>query len=154
MPVEGDYDSLSEARIKHLELIQAAIGRLGNDSFLVKGWAVTVVGIFVGFAVDKTDGALALVSVLPALFFWALDTRFLRDERLFRVLYDHIRCSTGGIEPFFMAATSRTFTDRLEPGSQRDAGSFRKAFMSPALGGFYGALIVASLGVALAICRG
>jgi len=34
-------------------MVQAVITRLGNDSFLVKGWAVTVNGVFLGFAVSS-----------------------------------------------------------------------------------------------------
>lgn len=44
-------------------MIQAAIGRLGNDSFLVKGWAVTVAGVFFGFAVNGSTSALAFASL-------------------------------------------------------------------------------------------
>lgn len=39
------YESFEDQRIKHLDMLQAVIGRLGNDSFLVKGWAVTVAGV-------------------------------------------------------------------------------------------------------------
>ena len=32
-----------EAKIKHLELIQITIDRMAGNSFLLKGWAITVV---------------------------------------------------------------------------------------------------------------
>ncbi len=34
-----------------MEMLQAVIGRLGNDSFLIKGRAVTVAAAFLGSAV-------------------------------------------------------------------------------------------------------
>jgi hypothetical protein len=32
--------------LKHLEFVQAVITRLANNSFLMKGWALTVAGAF------------------------------------------------------------------------------------------------------------
>jgi len=34
----GRYDEVDTTRVSHLQMIQAVIGRLGNDSFLIKGW--------------------------------------------------------------------------------------------------------------------
>src|SRR4051812_14452070 len=104
----SDYATIEDNRIKHLEMIQAVIGRLGNDSFLVKGWAITVAGAFFGFAVNSDKAYLALVSVVPTVFFWNLDTYYLWAERLFRILYDDVRTSDS-VTPFFMAATSDDF---------------------------------------------
>jgi hypothetical protein len=37
-----------EAKMRHLEMIQAIITRMASNSFMLKGWAVTLVsGIFV-----------------------------------------------------------------------------------------------------------
>lgn len=149
----GDYDSFEDHRIKHLEMIQAVIGRLGNDSFLVKGWAVTVAGVFFGFAVNKSDAGLAVVSLLPTLLFWGLDTYFLRAERLFRVLYDHVRRPSSSVEPFLMAATSPTFVKALPLGRERDAASAWKTFKSTTLLIFYAGLVLSALVVAVAIWK-
>ena len=40
------HPPLDEVVVKHLELIQAVITRLANNSFLMKGWALTVTGAF------------------------------------------------------------------------------------------------------------
>lgn len=147
------YESFEDQRIKHLEMLQAVIGRLGNDSFLVKGWAVTVAGVFFGFAVNKEDVGLAVASVLPTLLFWGLDTYFLRAERLFRALYDQVRKRAAEVEPFFMAATATSFVGALPPGQQRDAGSWRKTLWSGTLLTFYGGLLLSALIVAVAVGR-
>ena len=52
----ADPDGADGAWLKHLEFIQAVITRLANDSFLMKGWALTVAGAFYGFAVKGTSG--------------------------------------------------------------------------------------------------
>ena len=40
----GDGPVLDDGRIKHLELIQMVVARMGNNSFLIKGWSLTVTG--------------------------------------------------------------------------------------------------------------
>jgi hypothetical protein len=46
----GEYEGFDEHRLKHMEFIQAVVGRLASNSFFVKGWAITVAGAFIGFA--------------------------------------------------------------------------------------------------------
>lgn len=106
----GDFD---DARIKHLDLIQAAITRLAGNGFLMKGWALTLAGIFFGFAVESKEWRLALVSILPTVAFWGLDTYFLRSERLFRELYRRVATRDANIPPFFMDATGREFVEEF-----------------------------------------
>lgn len=140
----NDYSSFDEPRIRHLEMIQAVISRLGTNSFLVKGWAVTVSGAFLGFAIDGKKWGLALAGLLPTLLFWGLDTYFLRAERLFRALHDAVRTATGTspVEPFFMDAT------KSEVASSSADASWGEVVVSPTLSLFYGALAVAAVVVA------
>ena len=43
-----------EDKRKHLELVQGVINRMASNSFMLKGWAVTLVaGIFALAATDK-----------------------------------------------------------------------------------------------------
>ena len=145
------YDEFDAGRVKHLEFIQAIIARLGNDAFLVKGWAVTVTGILLGFAVSQEDGWLAAVSAVPTLAFWGLDTYFLRAERLFRALYEATRAGLLEAPPFFMAATEAAF---VAAARKRDpaAGSWLKTATRPTLWIFYTALLVAAALVGVAVC--
>lgn len=128
--------------MKHLEMIQAVISRLGTDSFLVKGWTVTVSGAFLGFAIDNEEWGLALAGVLPALLFWGLDAYFLRAERLFRALHDAVRTGSPKVEPFSMAATHPPVATSAPKASWIDA------LISPTLGVFYGTVVVSALVVA------
>jgi hypothetical protein len=93
---------LNDAQIKHLEFIQAVISRLANDSFLMKGWALTVAGLIFGFAADQGSWRIAAAALLPMVAFWGLDAYFLRQERLFRRLYDAVRQSDPRVEPLSM----------------------------------------------------
>jgi hypothetical protein len=78
-------------RVKHLEMIQAIVTRMAGNSFLVKGWTVTVAAALVAVAAKDSEARFALVALLPALSFWGLDAYYLRYERLFRQLYEGVR---------------------------------------------------------------
>lgn len=129
-----DYDDFEPNRLKHLELIQAIVGRLAGNSFLVKGWAITVSGAFFGFALNLHSTRLAIVGAVPILAFWALDMYFLRSERLFRALYDEVRLKDARIEAFFMGAVGSKFVRRVRNGEtacdNRKAASWARAAAS------------------------
>lgn len=81
-----------ENKLKHLEFIQQAITRMATNSFLLKGWTVTlIVGIFAFANTKEMDSKFLWVAIIPAVFFWLLDGFFLHQERLFRKHYDDVR---------------------------------------------------------------
>jgi hypothetical protein len=138
-----DYSSFEDHRVRHLEMIQGVISRLGTDSFLVKGWAVTLSGAFLGFAIQGEDSGLAFAGLLPALVMWGLDAYFLGVERLFRALHNAVRTGEPPVEPFFMAATHPAFA-KTAPNA-----TWRAALLSPTLCLFYGTLVVSTVVVAV-----
>ena len=75
---------------KHLEFVQTVIARQASNSFLVKGWALTVAAAAYAFAVKERAEGVAVVGVMAVLAFWYLDAFFLRQERLFRCLYKSV----------------------------------------------------------------
>ena len=143
------YQDFDAARVKHLELIQAVIARLGNNGFLVKGWTITIAAALFGFAVESDTWQLALVAVFVSLAFWALDAYFLRCERLFRELYRRVSDQQESIPPFFMAATEAEFASSA-PGE----ADFWSAFRSGPLGYFFGPTMAAALLVAVIVIAG
>ena len=92
------------ARVEHLTLIQGVIGRLANNEFLVKGWAITVLGLFLGFAVQARESALALASIATTVLFWGLDGYYLYCERKFRDLYRRVQAFDPEVSLFTMDA--------------------------------------------------
>lgn len=146
----ADYETFDANRVKHMEMIQATVARLAGNSFLVKGWALTLTGAFLAFAVNEDSCELAAAAFLPIVAFWALDTYYLRAERLFRVLFDQVRSEAPGIEPFFMGATGKTFVST----APSDVASVWKTFVRLSLAGFYGLLIVATVLVVVVVSTG
>lgn len=147
------YDRVVPNQIKHMEMIQAVITRLAGNSFLVKGWAVTIATALLGFAVSRNESRLAWIALAPVLLFWWLDAYYLYAERLFRGLYEQVRRSDPKVEPFYMAATSKSFVDELKSGGVAD-WAFRDAFWRPAVCVFHLALVAASVLVAVVIRAG
>lgn len=81
---------LKENEVKYLEFIQNIINRMANNSFILKGWSVTLVTGIIGFSLVSSITHLIFLALIPALIFWGLDAYYLRQERLFRKLYDHV----------------------------------------------------------------
>lgn len=79
--------------IKHLEMTQAVINRLGSNSFLLKGWSMTIVALSMVLTAryGLQHPYIILAFFLPVLGFWLLDGYFLWQERLFRKVYDEVR---------------------------------------------------------------
>lgn len=85
---------MDDEKIKHLELVQSVISRMAQNCFACKGWAVALVAAMFAFATKDADPRYSMLAVLPALVFWGLDGYYLRQERLFRKLYDAVRKPT------------------------------------------------------------
>lgn len=88
-------------RIKHLEFIQATISRLGTNSFLVRGWSVTATGALLVVSVQADEWRIAALALLIGFGFWALDSSFLRRERMYRRLYDDTALKDPPVIPLF-----------------------------------------------------
>ena len=75
----------TEKVVKHLEMTQAVINRLGRNSFLLKSWSMTIlVAAMVLIARENLQNQyFVLVLLLPVVGFWILDGYFLWQERLF-----------------------------------------------------------------------
>jgi hypothetical protein len=75
----------------HLAFIQTVIARQASNSFIIKGWSVTLCSAIAALGAQQQDWVYSLVLVIPALAFWHLDAYYLRQERFFRFLYDDAR---------------------------------------------------------------
>ena len=80
-----------ENKRTHLQMIQGVINRMAGNSFNLKGWSVVLVSALFALAAGGDNVSFAYLALFPALAFWLLDGYFLRQERLFRKLYDRVR---------------------------------------------------------------
>lgn len=123
-----------EAKLKHLEFIQTTINRMGNNSFLLKGWSVTIVGGLLAFSFKELQCLYIAISLLVLFFFWLLDGYYLSLERGFIKLYDHVRSVDADKIDFSMNATSH-----------RNGISWFGCAFSKTVTLFYGGLLVVHL---------
>lgn len=72
---------------KHLDHIQAVITRHNSNSFMIKGWAITICTVVLTVASTWKEPVIALVALVPVFVFWVLDSFYLANERCFVSLY-------------------------------------------------------------------
>lgn len=89
-------------KIKHLDYIQQTITRMATVSFQVKAWNIGLVTAILAFAAKDRDASFLWAALLPAVMLWFLDSFFLRQERLYRALYDAVRTDDPTIKGFSM----------------------------------------------------
>ncbi len=77
---------------KEIDLIQDVIKRMANNSFLLKGWLISLIAVVLALSKDSllTEDLtyLSLILSIPVLAFWYLDAFFLQKERCYRKLYE------------------------------------------------------------------
>ena len=99
-----------EQVIKHMEMIQGVVNRLAFNSFLIKGWSITILAAALLFIANvEAPAEIVLCFAIPVLVFWGLDGYFLWQERLFRKLYNRVRKKSD--TDFAMALDKSGFKD-------------------------------------------
>ncbi|UTE72814.1 hypothetical protein M1I95_21735 [Rossellomorea marisflavi] len=80
-----------EEKMRHLEMIQNVISRMASNSFLLKGWTVTLVVGLLAFAnIKEMDSNFMFLALIPAAIFWFLDGYFIHQSWLYVELYNHV----------------------------------------------------------------
>jgi hypothetical protein len=125
-------DFLKECLFKEIELIQENIKRIGTNSFMIKGWTITLI---VAALLLKGSKFQVLISLIPLLSFWVLDAYFLRLERKYRKLYDWVIINRLKTEEYlFDMNAPRRF--------RKDVKSTIHLMFSITLAWFYGFLLL------------
>jgi hypothetical protein len=91
-----------EAKLKHLEFIQSAIARMSTNSFLFKGWSITIAAGLSAFAAVNTKPALLTIALVSTLMFWGLDGYYLWLERGFVKLHEQVSAQPASTINFGM----------------------------------------------------
>lgn len=76
---------------KEIDLIQSCITRMAQNSFMVKGWFVSLYAVVLALLPEKINlFLLCTVLIMVNLMFWYLDAFFLRTEKIYRKIYDWV----------------------------------------------------------------
>ena len=127
-----------DSKLKHLEFLQGVINRMAGNSFLLKGWSVTLAAALFALAAKDANLRLIALGYYPILVFWVLDGFFLSQERLYRALYDKVRKIPEADIDFAM--DTREF--------YKGRNTWAAAILSKTLLIFYGAVLLLLLFVA------
>lgn len=81
-----------ETLYKEIDLIQSCISRMAQNSFMVKGWVITLVAACCAVSSLNSNEwkMLFIFGALAIILFWYLDAFFLKTERLYRYKYEWV----------------------------------------------------------------
>lgn len=79
-----------EAKVKHLEMIQEIISRMGSNSFQIKSWAIMVLSALLALFASSANPLYILVATLSIFIFWVVDSMYLQQERKLIFLYEKV----------------------------------------------------------------
>ena len=82
--------TLEEKKIKHLEFIQGVINRHNSNSFMLKGWTITISAALYALARTVNESSIVLIALAPILLLWGLDAFYLSNERCFVDLFNSV----------------------------------------------------------------
>lgn len=79
---------------KEIDLIQGVINRMASNSFMLKGWLISLIAVVLALSKDSLFSCNAFfvcsILCLPILIFWYLDAFFLHREKCYRALYEWV----------------------------------------------------------------
>jgi hypothetical protein len=128
-----------EMRLKHLEWIQNIITRQANNSFLLKGWSITLVAGLFALADKESERTFLWLAWLPVVAFGLLDIFYLHKENCFIALYDWVqkgKMDANQVQEYGPFC--------LNPRAVVALPHLKKSVRSPSIWGFYGPLLLAS----------
>lgn len=96
-------NSFSDDNRKHLEFIQGVINRLSSNTFLFKGWSITIIVAVFSAMITTSNYDLVWVLFGAIIVFWFIDAYYLMLERAYRSLYNEVVNSNTKIVTYSMA---------------------------------------------------
>ena len=136
-------EELKEFLLKEIEIIQDIIKRMAYNSFMIKGWTITLVAVVL---LLKGSTYQVFIAYIPLLVFWYLDAYFLWQERLYRRLYNWVVQHRLESDEYLFDMNANRF-------KAEEQSTFRIMF-SKTLGWFYGSILGLTLVYTLIILLG
>lgn len=128
---------------KEIDLIQGVINRMASNSFLLKGWTVTIIVGVLALTKDTivTNDVtyLALTLLIPLCVFWYLDAFFLHKEKCYRELYKWVIENRPTSNEYKYNLNYKRF--------ENDVDSIAKIMRTSTIGVFYGIIALILIGI-------
>lgn len=130
---------------KEIDLIQGVVNRMANNSFLLKGWLISLVAVILALSKDTllTDNLdyLSIILILPVVVFWYLDAFFLHKEKCYRKLYDWVIQNRNSTEDYLYSLDYSRFKSEVK--------SHFEIMFSKTLFPFYGITTLILIGITI-----
>lgn len=124
---------------KEIDLIQSCINRMAQNSFMLKGWLVTLYAVILGLLPENVNiWLLCAVLITITISFWYLDAFFLRTERIYRNIYEWVlRERPQGNRELLYDLNPKNYKGKIN-----EVDNIYKTMISPTLKCFYGIPII------------
>jgi len=126
-----DKGSPKEYMLKEIEIIQDIIKRMAFNSFMIKGWSITLV--VVALLLKGTEYQV-WIAFIPLLVFWILDAYFLWQEQMYRKLYEWVISNRMKTDEHLFDMNAYRFKDTVQ--------SRIRIMFSITLDWFYGSIAI------------
>jgi len=83
---------------------------MASNSFLVKGWSITLIVATLLFKGSKYQ---IFVAFIPLVSFWVLDAYYLKQERMYRKLYEWVIKNRKNSNEFLFDLNAYRFKDQV-----------------------------------------
>lgn len=134
---------MDEATVAYLQLLQNTIARMGQNSFILKGWGATLAAAVFALVANQSHPLFILTALVPTVVFWGLDAYYLRQERLFRALYrTAVDAGNARQSPSFSMDTT---------AAQAGVHGWFRTCVSPTVLIFYAAISALTVAISLGI---
>ena len=140
-----EKEQLEKFFIEEIKIIQDIIKRMAFNSFMIKGWAITLVVVTLLLKGNKYQ---VLIAFIPLLVFWFLDAYFLWQEKMYRELYKWVVKNRLITDEYLFDMNAYRFKDKVQ--------SRLRIMFSITLGWFYGciAILIVIYASILFLCKG
>jgi hypothetical protein len=106
-----EKEILREYMLKEIDIVQDIIKRMAFNSFMIKGWAITLVVVTL---LLKGAEYQVWIAFIPLLVFWFLDAYFLWQERMYRKLYDWVINNRLKTDEYLFDMNAYRFKDEVQ----------------------------------------
>ncbi len=109
---------------KEIDLIQDCIKRMASNSFLLKGWTISLIAVVLALSAKQVNPYfLCFIILVPLISFWYLDAFFLYTEKLYRKMYSSVidKRIAGDNEKMYDLNPHRYKNALIKPKKNNDA---------------------------------
>jgi hypothetical protein len=122
---------------KEIDLIQSVITRMANNSFLLKGWLISLIVVVIALTKDTIVASeltyFNIILTFPVIIFWYLDAFFLHKEKCYIKLFEWVIENRSISTEYMYSLDYKRFQNKVK--------SIYKIMFSKTLFLFYGFII-------------